>query len=209
MDTNPQVEVLTFENCGAHGMNEWVVAQPPLHGCVGNPNYSNTGPGLGPGDYFAKTIAQAYPEDTILLVPAAVPGVSIDTFMRGQSNYENMISRARMAQERGDIYGIIFHQGESDCTQASWPGRVQTVVANLKEDLEIGDVPFLAGEIPERGSGTECSGHNPRVHELPGLITNAHVVEAAQLQKFDEYHFDTAAQRTLGTRYGELMLEVD
>ena len=73
---NPRVEVLTITNCSKHGTNQWVPAQPPLHGCVGQPGTGGQGPGVGPGDYFGKTIADAFPNDTILLVPAAVPGVS-------------------------------------------------------------------------------------------------------------------------------------
>lgn len=225
MVTNPRIEVSTLESCGSHGMNEWVVAQPPLHGCVGSPPGGVNGPGLGPGDYFSRVVADAYPNDTILLVPQAIPGVSINCFGppgsglvdSGQfctgegaagSVYESLVARARMAQERGEIHGIIFHQGESDCGAPDWPMRVKTVVDQLKSDLGIGDVPFLAGEIPSQNSS--CN-HNPRVHELPGpnMIANAHIVTAADLPIFDQYHFDVASQRTLGTRYGELMLEVD
>ncbi len=121
MEINPRVEVLTLTSCSKHGMNQWVPAQPPLHGCVGQPVTSPTGPGVGPGDYFARTLADAFPQDTILLVPGAVPGVSIDTFQPGQQNYTSLLARAKMAQQRGPITGMIFHQGESDNGQASWP----------------------------------------------------------------------------------------
>src|SRR5690606_6388657 len=112
----------------------------------------------GPGDYFAKVVAEAFPQDTILLVPAAVPGVSIDTFQPGQQNYNNLLNRARMAQQRGEIAGMIFHQGESDFeTRNTWVQRVATTVNTLRSDLGIGEVPFVAGELPDAGC---CGAHN-------------------------------------------------
>src|SRR5690606_177959 len=60
MEINPRVEVLTATACGNHGNNQWVPARPPLHGCVGQIGTGTMGPGLGPGDYFAKVVAEAF-----------------------------------------------------------------------------------------------------------------------------------------------------
>lgn len=213
MDKNPRVEVLTLASCAAHEAGVWVTAQPPLHGCVGT---MGSEPGLGPGDHFAKAVADAYPDDTILLVPNAIPGVSIDCFSPpsagrdpGQycggepgETYLAMVDRLRQAQMRGQIQGLLFHQGETDCGNVGWPIRVQEVVDSLRSDLGIGEVPFLAGEIPDG----DCKRHNPRVHELPDKIANAHVVPAEDLPIYDEYHFDTPSQRILGGRYAEVFL---
>lgn len=202
-DINPKVEVMALTSCGGQTIDEWYPASPPLHGCIGQ---GNGNPGLGPGDYFAKTIAAAYPNDTILLVPNAIPGVSIDVFAKGQPDYASIVSRAKKAQERGEIRGMIFHQGETDNTSPTWVARVKAVVENLRADLGIGDVPFLAGELPYGGC---CGAHNSRVAELPANIDNAHVVKSDGLGIMgDGLHFDTAAQRELGERYGELMLTV-
>jgi hypothetical protein len=212
---NPRVEVLTTQACNSHGNNQWVPAQPPLHGCVGAPGTNGQGPGVGPGDYFAKTIADAFPEDTILLVPAAVPGVSINTFQPGQQNYTNLLNRARMAQQRGAIAGMIFHQGESDSGQGDWPSRVKNTVDRLRADLGIGAVPFVAGELLYNPAGCCGNGHNPLVNQLPSMITNAAVALAAgfaplpaSVDTFGNLHFDLASQREFGRRYGQAMLEL-
>jgi hypothetical protein len=209
MEINARVEVLTLMSCSKHGINQWVPAQPPLHGCVGQPGTSPRGPGVGPGDYFARTLADAFPQDTILLVPAAVPGVSIDTFQPGQQNYTALLARAKMAQQRGPIKGMIFHQGESDNGQASWPMRVKTV-DRLRSDLDIGEVPFVAGELLYSPPGC-CGGHNVLVNQLPKLVSNTLVAKADGLSAlttdgFGNLHFDVAAQRTIGRRYGQAML---
>jgi hypothetical protein len=212
LEINPKVEVLTITACSKHGTNQWVPAQPPLHGCVGQPGTGGQGPGVGPGDYFAKTIAAAFPQDTILLVPAAVPGVSIDTFQPGQQNYTNLLNRAKMAQQRGEIRGMIFHQGETDSGQNTWPNRVKTVVDRLRSDLGIGTVPFVAGELMYSPTGC-CGGHNTYVNQLATLITNAAVAKAdgftavpKSQDTFGNLHFDLPSQREFGRRFGQAML---
>ncbi len=209
LQINPRVEVLTMTSCGAHGVDQWVPAQPPLHGCVGQPSGGGQGPGLGPGDYFGKALADAFPSDTILLVPNAIPGVSIDVFQPGQQAYNSTVARARMAQQRGEITGIIFHQGETDNNAPDWPARVKNVVDRLRSDLEIGEVPFVAGELLYGGC---CQMHNDRVNQLPSVITNTFVARANGFTAvtndgFGNLHFDRNSQREFGGRYAALMLD--
>jgi hypothetical protein len=207
---NPRVEVLVVQACNGRQVNQWIPAQPPLHGCAGQIGTGTGGPGLGPGDYFAKTVADAFPEDTILLVPAAVPGVSINTFQRGQGNYNTLVTRARLAQERGTIAGMIFHQGETDNNQMDWPARVKTAVDALRADLGTGDVPFVVGELMPGG---DFAAHNTnRISQLPGMITNTFIASSSGFTPlpndgFGNLHFDLRSQREFGRRYGELMVD--
>ncbi|WP_438028219.1 sialate O-acetylesterase [Sorangium sp. So ce233] len=211
---NPRVKVLAYDNCTNLGRtyNEWYTASPPLHVCNG---------GVGPGDYFAKTLAEAYPTATIWLVPNAIAGVDIDFFRKGVRSsrrgefrippdnhwngaYEWVIERARLGQEKGPIRGIIFHQGESDSGQAVWLDKVSGMVSDLRADLGLGEVPFIAGELLYSGC---CSGHNTIVNQIPSRIPNSFVISANGLAAMDQYHFNLAAQRTFGQRYGEKMIE--
>lgn len=52
--TNPRIKVLGYTNCAGLGReyDKWYLAAPPLHGC---------GAGVGPGDYFAKAMADSFP----------------------------------------------------------------------------------------------------------------------------------------------------
>jgi hypothetical protein len=212
---NPRVKVLAYDDCEnlGHTYDRWYTARPPLHSCKF---------GLGPGDYFGKALAAALPNATIGLVPNAIAGVDIDFFRKGvvsrrrnefkippdnhwSGAYDWVISRARLAQCVGVIRGILFHQGESDAGQEAWIGKVKGIVEDLRTDLNLGDVPFLAGELLHDGS---CERHNDIIVRLPSHITNAHVVSASGLRGFDQCHFDAAAQRTLGQRYADKLLEV-
>lgn len=211
---NERVQVLGYDSgCLGRQWNEWAVAKPPLHRCW---------TGVGPGDSFGKAMAEAWPDATIGLVPAAISGVDIDFFRKEvvssrrdefeippddelDGAYEMLLERAQLAQESGTIRGILFHQGESDTGQSAWVGKVAEIVADLRADLGLGeDVPFIAGELMYSGC---CSSHNRIISRLPDEIPNAHVVSADGLGAHDEYHFDLEGMRTLGLRYADAMLD--
>lgn len=213
--TNSRVKVMADLNCGNLGRTygNWYVASPPLNRC-----YS----GLGPGDYFGKTMADGMPSAvTIGLVPAAVSGTPIELYQKsapiGRNNqniptqfnggYAWLLDMAKKAQQAGVIKGIIFHQGESDTSDPNWKYQVREIVTDLRKDLGIGDVPFLAGELLYADYGSCCHWHNTEVRKLPGLINNTHVVSALGLPGMDVYHFTTASYRELGRRYAQIMLD--
>jgi hypothetical protein len=202
---NPRIKVLGYDACAATGRAEgqWDIAAPSLHECWSS--------AIGPGDYFAKTLIDEYPaEDTIGLVPAAISGEKIETFMKaGGAKYNWVVSRAKAAQTAGGVIeGILFHQGESNCGDPAWPGKVKTLVTDLRAELGIGNAPFVAGELLYSGN---CSQHNTLVNQLPGQITNAHVASAQGLLRDPadtqwNVHFSRDAQVTFGTRYAEKMI---
>lgn len=220
LEEDERIRVLGYDDCAATGRayNEWDTAAPPLHACWSQ--------GLGPGDYFAKTLIEALPAgDTIGLVPCAIPGVDIDFFVKGvisarrgeftippdnhwDSAYDWVIERALLAQAAGGVIdGIIFHQGESDSSEPNrslWTNKVKGIVEDLRTDLGGGEFPFVAGELLNSGC---CGSMNTIVNQLPSSIANAYVASANGLNGVDQYHFDAPGVRTLGQRYGEAMIE--
>ncbi len=204
---DPRVLVLGYDNNSALGRvtDQWDVACPPLH-----PAWLDA---VGPGDWFGKSMIQKVPAgDTIGLIPCAISGEKIETFMKnGGTKYSWIINRAKLAQQKGGVIeGIIFHQGESNSGDTSWPGKVKTLVEDLRKDLNLGNVPFLAGELLYSGP---CAGHNTLVNQLPSLITNCHVVSAQGLVQDPSdttyrLHFSHDSTVELGKRYAEKMIEV-
>jgi len=212
--TNARVKVLAFNNCTNLGRtyNNWYTAAPPLHGCY---------EGVGPGDWFAKTLIDSSAADTIGLVPCALSGVDIDFFRKNVVSarrsefsippdnhwtgaYEWMIQRLQLAQKKGTIKGILLHQGESDNGQQVWVTKVKEIITNLKTDLGLSDLPFMVGELPYNGC---CSAHNKIIAQIPSNVTNSAVVSASGLTgMLDVYHFDLAGQREMGKRYAKAYL---
>jgi hypothetical protein len=206
MVEDPRILVLGYDNNPGLGRlkDQWDIACAPLH-----ETYQGA---IGPGDWFAKTIIEKVHEgDTIGLVPCAISGERIETFMKsGGSKYDWIVNRARLAQQKGGIIeGILFHQGESNNGDASWPGKVNTLVEDLKKDLNLSDIPFIAGELLYSGG---CAGHNKLVNKLPSIVKNCSVVSAKDLVADPSdtqwrLHFGHDSQVTLGKRYAEKMLE--
>ncbi|MBN1649042.1 MAG: hypothetical protein JW874_13485 [Spirochaetales bacterium] len=210
---DPHVHVLAYtDSPGQRRLyNKWYSARPPLH----SPYL-----GVGIGDYFSRTLIKMLPEDySIGLVPCAIAGVDIDYFRKGivskrrnefaippdntaAGAYDWVLERAKLAAETGTIAGILFHQGESDAGQSVWLDKVSEIVKDLRTDLNLPDLPFLAGELYYRGP---CSGHNILIRQIPDRIKNARVVSAKGLNGMDQFHFDLEGQRELGKRYAEIM----
>lgn len=204
---NERVTVLGYDKCSLteRKKDEWDVAAPPLHSCWND--------GLGPGDYFAKTLIEVLPSDhRIGLVPCAINGEKLVTFSKERgTKYDWILERAQLAQHAGGVIeGILFHQGESDNGNPQWQKDVNALVENLRADLGVGDIPFLAGELLYTGDAAD---HNELVNGLPDVVSNAHVVSAQDLvlDATDtewNLHFSHDSQVTLGIRYAEKMREV-
>jgi hypothetical protein len=201
-----------------HQLGKWTTAIPPLVRCW---------TGLGMSDYFGRTMVQELPVGIkIGIVPVAVSGCDIGLFDKlnyasyaasapswmkdiidsyGGNPYGRLVEVAKLAQKEGVIKGIIFHQGETNTNDPNWKNKVAAVVENLKTDLQLGDVPFLAGELLS-SAGACCGSHNVEVNKLPSLIPNAHVISSAGLDGSDGAHFTSASYREFGKRYAKKMI---
>jgi hypothetical protein len=186
---------------------QWNVAKPPLSDCPGGSgiNPSNS---VDPGIWFAKTLLPKLPAgDTIGLIGTAESGESINTFISGGEHHQRILSKITTAKtaENARFAGIIFHQGESDSGQATWPGKVVQLYNEVKAAWGVNyDVPFILGELPAGGC---CSGHNTRVHEAAEQLPDGYWISQEGTGVMDQYHFNHASVVLMGTRYGEKMIE--
>jgi hypothetical protein len=215
---NPKVTFMVQFDCPRldQKKDEWLPAQPPLHGC----QWATNGLGLGLADYFGAALGRAWPDAQIGLIPNAIPGVTIDIFMKGGTPYQGlpdgytsaytlMVDRVKDAQKLGRVRAILFHQGESDWNKGmadTWLAKVATVVSDLRADLGLTaeSVPFIAGEIPPEGN---YDGINVEVAKIPGAIPNSVVVSAEGTHVHDVAHFDTESARLMGERYADAFLQ--
>ncbi|MFD0998857.1 sialate O-acetylesterase [Ohtaekwangia kribbensis] len=201
-------------------LGKWRTATPPIFRCW---------TGLGVGDYFGRTMVENLPQHIrVGIVPVAIGGSDIRLFDKenyetyvtnapdwqkniiseyGGNPYARLVEVAKLAQKDGVIKGILLHQGETNTNNPSWKNYVQQVVANLKSDLGLGDIPFLAGELLA-SQGACCGSHNVEVNKLPDVIPNTHVISSSGLVGSDPAHFTSASYRTFGQRYAKKMLEL-
>jgi hypothetical protein len=197
---------------------KWYPAVPPLWGCNG---------GLGPSDYFGRTMVEDLPSNIkVGVVVVAVPGCDIllfdktgykgyDTYNTvpanfGGSAYAWLMELAKLAQKDGVIKGFLLHQGETMPDAAKWPGQVKRVYDSLISDLQLvpSKTPLLAGELLYQNQGGSCGSHNTTIAKISNVIPNSYVISANGLPGKDQYHFTTESNRTLGKRYAEKMLSL-
>ena len=200
----------------------WYPAVPPL--C----RPSN---GIGPADYFGRTLASNLPPQIkVGVVNVSVAGCKIELFelanyqayasnaapwmkaiikTYGGNPYQYLVDTAKLAQRDGVIKGILLHQGESNTGDKEWPNKVKGVYEKLLADLNLkaADVPLIAGEVISADQQGACASMNKIIADLPKTIPTAHVVSSAGCAALpDHLHFTPAGYRELGTRYGLAML---
>ena len=203
---------------------KWYPAVPPL--CRGTA-------GLGPADYFGRTMVANLPKDVrVGVVVVAVPGCKIELFEKDKfeqyaatvpgwmknfikgyegNPYRHLVNIARLAQKDGVIKGILLHQGESNPNDKEWPRKVKGIYDNLIKDLDLKpeQVPLLAGETVNADQKGVCAGVNKIIDELPRTLPNSYVISSAGCAaNGDRLHFSGAGQREFGKRYAETMLTV-
>jgi alpha-N-arabinofuranosidase len=202
----------------------WYRAVPPL--CRGNT-------GLGPADYFGRTLVANLPETIrVGVINVSVAGCKIELFQKDRyqeytaaapswmtgiikqydgNPYEALIKAARLAQKDGVIKGILLHQGESNTGDPEWPGKVKGVYDNLVRDLHLNpeETPLIAGEVVNADQGGVCASMNEIIAGLPAAIPNSRVVSSKGCKATpDRLHFTPEGYRELGKRYAVQMLSL-
>ena len=206
----PVPGVLMLDRAGA-----WVSAVDPMH-------FDKPIAGVGLGRSFAAAIGASRNGIVVGLVPAAVGGSPIDSWMPGALDaatqthpWDDAMARARVALENGTLKGILWHQGESDSTAALAPayaGKLEALVARLRQTLNAPEVPFIAGQMGEF-DGAPWDDARKMVdaahRRLPQTVARTAYVSSAGLShKGDRLHFDTPSLRELGRRYADAYLSL-
>jgi hypothetical protein len=202
----------------------WYPAVPPL---------ARPGNGIGPTDYFGRTLVARFPAGIkVGVINVAVAGCKIEMFDKdhyqayaetapswmkgiiaayGGNPYQRLVDMAKLAQKEGVIKGILLHQGESNTNDKEWPAKVKVVYDNLIKDLNLKseDVPLLAGEVVNADQGGVCASMNTIIDDLPKTIHNTLVISSAGCAcRPDHLHFTPAGYREFGKRYAEKMLSL-
>ena len=201
-------------------MGQWYDAIPPLVNPVG---------GLGPSDYFGRTMVAALPANVrVGVIPVAMGGSPIEMFDKdkykqklqqnpnewwaqiannnyGGNPYGRIIDMAKKAKQVGVIKGILLHQGCSNNGDPNWPAMVKKIYNDMLTDLELAadTVPLFVGETLRQENGGACYGHNTQVNRMPTVVPTSHVVSSEGLpgNGQDPWHFNATGYRILGKRY--------
>ena len=204
---------------------EWYPAIPPMFHPFEN---------LSPADYFGRAMADSLPGVTVGIIPVAIGAVSIRAFDKDQyeayfrgdgkdimnwgwpKDYDNnppgrILELAKKAKEVGVIKGFIFHQGESDGTDANWRKTVYKTYKDVIDALGLdeNEVPFVAGELLQEGNNC-CGSKNSGIAQLKNNFKKFGLASSKGLKGNgkDPYHFGREGVIELGRRYVHEMLKL-
>jgi alpha-L-fucosidase 2 len=202
---------------------KWYPAVPPL---------SRPSAGLGPADFFGRTLVANLPRKVrVGVVNVSVAGCKIELFDKnnyrsyvstappwmvgiidayGGNPYAHLVAMGKLAQQDGVIKGILLHQGESDPGDKEWPNKVKTIYDNLITDLNLKakEVPLLAGELVNADQNGACAAMNTIIDTLPRTIPTARVISSKGCSsRRDRLHFTPEGYREIGRRYAAAMLQ--
>ncbi len=208
-------------------LGQWYTAKVPIVNPAG---------GLGPSDYFGRTLVAALPKEAkVGVVAVAMGGSPIEMFDKDlyeqkladnpnewwailarqhyDSNpYKRLIDMGKKAQEVGVIKGILLHQGCSNNGDSKWPEMVKKIYQDMLSDLglEAKDVPLFVGETLREDQGGACWYHNTVVAKMPKVVPTSHVISSQGCpgNGTDPWHFSAMGYRMMGKRYAFEALKV-
>lgn len=183
------------------------------HGKVG-PVYSVE---IGPEVAFGRTLADALPDQNILIIKGSRGGSNLHTgWSATGTDYLNFVQTVNAAlaavTSNGDTYvmsGMIWVQGEADVGSAgSYQSNLIDLIDRVRNDVFDGeDAPFVLSQLSDNQYTSLTANHETlRAAQaaIPGLVVNAATVFTDDDALFttrpgDRIHFDANGQINLGT----------
>ncbi|MBD3343941.1 MAG: hypothetical protein GF401_02625, partial [Chitinivibrionales bacterium] len=188
----------------------WETASNPLNKyATMYDNNVGTGPYIGPAWSFANYLSERNTSVKIGLILNAKGGSHSSEWQRGTPYYDSTIVRALAAMECGIIKGVIWHQGEADAfagTENQHLENIRAMVSDLRADLGIPDLPFIAGQVYQTPVFDEI---NSTIATFGDSIPKAAFVSSGNLTAIDGVHFGSPSQRLFGERYAIKYIEYE
>ena len=160
---------------------------------------------------FAEKYAKTYGVD-VGLICCADGGTSLNQWVPGGLLYDNAVNCARLAERTSTIAGVLWHQGEADCSSELTPlyqEKFERIMASFRKDLNLFDVPFLLGGLGDflaNHQSENLQNYYPAVNEALKKTAKENpmtgFVSAEGLgSNPDNLHFNAKALYDFGLRY--------
>ena len=170
------------------------------------------------GTCLAESFAEAYAKKygvEVGLICCADGGTSLNQWVPGGLLYDNAVNCARLADRTSTIAGVLWHQGEGDCSSELTPlyqEKFERIMASFRKDLNLFDVPFLLGGLgdflanhPSENLKTFYPAVNAALRKTAEENSMTGFVSAEGLgANPDNLHFNAKALYEFGLRYFEV-----
>lgn len=175
-------------------------------------NYDLPSAGIGLGASFAASWRFDNMQNEIGLIPCAEGGSNLDDWAIGGALFDNAVSQAQLAQRTSELKGILWHQGENDCSPENaqrYCEKFAVIINELRRVLHIREVPLILGGLGDYLSeglfGKYFSAYpliNEALEKFVQTNENCYFVTAKELTANpDGLHFNARSQRLFGVRY--------
>ncbi|CAI8764563.1 sialate O-acetylesterase [Chryseobacterium sp. IT-36CA2] len=183
----------------------WQIMAEPI-------NFDRPNSGVGLASSFTASWRLDNKQDEIGLIPCADGGTSLDDWAVGGALFENAVSQAKLAQRTSEIKGILWHQGENDCSPEKaeqYQEKFAIIINTLRKELNIPEVPLIIGGLGDflpSGIFGQYFIHYSLVNRELKLFAESHkncyfVTAKGLAANPDGIHFNAHSQRLLGVRY--------
>ena len=134
----------------------------------------------------------------------------------GRDYYEEAVKRTREAMRHGTLRGIIWHQGEYDCTGdlEEYKRLLVQLVSDLRKEFGNEQLPVVVGQIsPWNWTKTDAGTQpfNDMIMKVSDFLPYTACATTEGLTPFigdHDPHFSAKSQRVLGERYAEKMIQL-
>ncbi|MBQ7923306.1 MAG: sialate O-acetylesterase [Clostridia bacterium] len=105
------------------------------------------------GICLAESFADLYAKEKnvqVGLIPCADGGTSLDMWQVGGLLFDHACYMAALASRTSTIAGVLWHQGEADCSDERYhlyEQKMQVIIEGFRKRLDLYDVPFLMGGL--------------------------------------------------------------
>lgn len=167
--------------------------------------------GVNLAESFAEKYSQKYNVDTGLIC-CADGGTSLMQWKPGGLLYDNAVNNARLAERTSTIAGVLWHQGEADCSLQYYPTyakRLTELFNALRKDLNLYDVPILIGGLgdflKDRESSPDLKNYPYINNALKEVAQNNDMIGFVSARGYasngDNLHFNAKSLHNFGLRY--------
>ncbi len=187
---------------------------------------------FGPELFFGIALAEAWPDEKILLIKRTQGGTSLygcwnpewteekAALMNEEKKprlYGELIAYAKdvlsgYAEDQYELCGMLWVQGESDASNeiaaAAYGDNLQNLIRSIRHDMGSDALPFLMFQV---GSGQVVEGMRRVSAEVPGVTLLPQDKDPASTDFYpimeENNHYNNDGMRKLGERFAAEFLE--
>ena len=167
--------------------------------------------GVSLAESFADEYSKAHKGVSVGLIPCADGGTTLNQWKEGGLLFDNAIYAARLASRTSDVAGILWHQGEVECGDKSYPlysDKITAIIRAFRKESILKNIPFIMGGLGEflvnreDYSGKNYTKVNEAIKTVAECEPNCGFVSADGLKSNpDNLHFCSKSLREFGKRY--------